>query len=178
MDSAGQGAIDPRSFADFVIDLFDCWLDGGLPGIRISTFDDIVASALGTGPSICYFAGTCTSIVAIDANGDVLPCTRPFDRAKYTFGNIGQQGLSEIVGSPPFRDFHARDLTAQNNTATCRWHAMCHNGCPQHRISDNRQEIAGKNLYCQCQSGIEGGFAAIFEHATDRIQATWREIAH
>jgi uncharacterized protein len=156
--------IHPALFSEFVTELFDLWLASGETKIRIRIFDDFFQGMLGHLPSACDFAGSCTSILGFEANGDAVPCTRPFDLSRYTFGNIGRQSLTAIQEGNAFRLFREEDLAGQANSAQCRWYKICHNGCPQHRLKDGKQAVDGANFYCRCQSGIEGGYAAIFDH--------------
>ena len=135
------------------------------------TFDDVFQARLGQAPSTCYFAGNCTRIVGFDPNGDVLPCTRPFDRSRYTYGNIADTPLEAIVAGPSFVGFQREDLAAQERSRSCPWFELCHDGCPQHRQTDGAQDVAGANLYCACQSGVPGGHAAIFAHIVSRTDA-------
>lgn len=162
--------LSPKAFSDFAIDLFDLWLAAGDDNIRIRLFDDLFQGLIGYSPSTCYFAGTCTGIMGFEANGDAVPCTRPFDRGRYTFGNIARESLTAIQQSNASRLFREEDLSAQANSRDCPWYSICHNGCPQHRMKAGRQDISGANYYCSCQSGMEGGYAAIFDHAVSRAE--------
>jgi uncharacterized protein len=162
--------LSPKAFSDFTTELFDLWLGSGDTRIRIGIFADLFQGLIGHAPSTCYFAGSCTGIVGFEANGDTVPCTRPFDRGRYTFGNIARESLTSIQQSPAFRLFREEDLAGQANSQQCRWYKICHNGCPQHRLKDGKQRVDGANLYCRCQSGIDGGYAAIFDHAVRRSE--------
>jgi len=164
-----RGPLHPKDYSRFAIELFETWLASGEEGIRILLFDDIVRAMLGQSIKTCYFAGSCSRIMGFEPNGDATPCTRPFDRVRYTFGNMQKQTLTTILESPKFVTFKDEDLRSQINSHDCPWFHMCHNGCPQHRAKAGRQDVSGANLYCQCQSGIEGGHAVIWDHVTRRI---------
>lgn len=161
-------AVHPRVYSDVVIEVFERWLEQADTRIRINVIDEFFRKYAGFGPATCYHAGTCTKIVAVEANGDVVPCTRPFDRARHTFGNVERIALAEIVLARPFQEFKRLDLLAQSRSSHCTWHSMCHNGCPQHRQRSGKPDISGASLYCRCQSGIAGGNAAIWEHMQSR----------
>ncbi|MEM7626104.1 MAG: radical SAM protein [Planctomycetota bacterium] len=163
--------LHPKDYARFVIDIFEEWLDYGQEGIRIGVLDDVFYAMLGQLPRSCSSAGKCTDIIGFESTGDAVPCTRPFDLSRYTFGNIDRQGLKQILSADVFQEFKSQDKHSQGKTVQCPWHAMCHNGCPQHRMVDGKQDISGANLYCQCSSGIEGGHAGIFSHIIDRVKA-------
>jgi uncharacterized protein len=159
----------PKVFSDFVIDLFEAWLAYGQSNIHIRFFDDVFQYLSSGSPSTCYFAGSCTNIIAFESNGDAIPCTRPFDREKYTFGNIKDQSLDSILSGDKFLKFKNYDVYGQQKFNDCPWFEMCHNGCPQHRITDGLQNVAGDNFYCNCKNDLEGGYADIFDHIIRRI---------
>jgi len=169
METSGpKRPVEPKVYSQFVINLFENWLTSGREEIYIPVFEDIFQALIGSGPSTCYFAGTCSNIVGIEANGDVIPCTRPFDKSLYTFGNIRETSLPRILEGDRSRRFTIEDHEGQRNSQSCPWYAMCHNGCPQHRVTDGERNVSGANLYCSCQSGSAGGFSEIFEHVVRR----------
>jgi uncharacterized protein len=161
--------LSPRDYADFMVELFDTWLSAGDPSVRISTFDDAFSVMSGEPPSACYYGGTCASIVAVESDGAVVPCTRPFDRTRYTFGNVSRASLRAIVASERYAAFRSTDRLAQSRSEGCRWSSMCHNGCPQHRSRDGHPDISGGSLYCECQSRQPGGNAAMWEYLFRRV---------
>jgi len=162
--------LHPKDYSEFVIEIFDLWLKSGNEKIRISMFDDLFQFLIGEMPSTCYFAGTCTKIFAIESDGNIVPCTRPFDRSKYTFGNIKTTALVDILKSDSHEEFKKKDLISQSNSKSCPWYSICHNGCPQHRSNDGLQDILGTNLYCKCQSGEDGGNFEIWSHVNKAIR--------
>lgn len=174
--SDGKFALGPLAFATFMIEAFETWLDLGDPSFRINIFDDFLLGWLGAHPRTCYFNGSCGSIVAVEANGDVVPCTRPFDRTDNTFGNVRFQSFNEVIGGERLADFRKRDAVGIARTQNCRWHRLCHGGCPQHRRSKaasirGQEDVSGINPYCGCVSGEPGGYAALWEHIASRVTA-------
>lgn len=162
--------LKPKDFSDFAVDLFEAWLENGNPKIRINLFDDFLKGYFFHVPDTCYFAGTCSKIVAVEANGDVVPCTRPFDRSLYSFGNIQSSSLQSIREGSIFARFKEQDKHAQLSKNKCKWVHLCNNGCPQHRADyDGKQDISGSNFYCECNSGSPGGYAAIWNHIEARL---------
>jgi uncharacterized protein len=160
--------ISPEIFARVMINLFDCWLETGCQ-TGVLTFDEALRFFLGADRKVCYFSGRCSSVAAIEANGTVVSCTRPFDLDRYTFGNVTEQSLAAITTGSAFTRFQSEDRSAIASTANCRWHNFCANGCPQHRSSDGRPAVNGANLFCRCASASPGGYAAIWEHIERRL---------
>lgn len=158
-------------FSDFAIELFEEWLSLKKSDIRINLFDDFIRGYFFTAPETCYFSGTCGSILAVEANGDLVPCTRPFDRTLHTFGNLTNNLILGSQLGPNLSRFREWDQYAQDTTAVkCKWHHLCHNGCPQHRVDANgNQDVRGANKYCACVSGEIGGYYSIWEHISNKF---------
>lgn len=160
--------VTPVIFARFMTNLFDRWVDHPT-SFSILTFDECLRFLAGIGPRVCYFSGRCSTVVAVEGDGSVVSCTRPFRRDHYTFGNVNGNNLSHITASEPFTRFKREDERAIARTSDCRWHKMCGNGCAQHRTTNSIPEVSGSNLYCRCSSGEEGGYATLWEHITHHL---------
>ncbi|MFB8831234.1 radical SAM protein [Azotobacter sp. CWF10] len=166
--------ISPSQFSSLCCELFDQWLNEGA-GIAIPMFEDFLRYLSGRQPKTCYHAGRCTAIIAIEADGAVVPCTRPFE-SYWTFGNVLEQSLSSIIAGSRFQEFARRDLSAQHSRASCRWFGVCHNGCPQHRRSTigsvSKATIDGVGIYCDCFGQPSVGWPAVYDHIEDRVRGT------
>src|SRR5205823_3410110 len=101
--------------------------------------------------------------------GSVVPCTRPFDRASATFGNIASADLRSILNGAKLAAFADSDRSSQSRSESCPWFALCHNGCPQHRVDEQgAASVGGASVYCECQSGKAAGNSAIWSHLAKR----------
>jgi uncharacterized protein len=161
--AADTQPLDPVDYAAFMCRLWDAW-SAGNDEFSVATFDDGIRFHLGVERRICYFSGRCGDIAAVDPNGAVTSCTRPFPRDRYEFGSLAEAPLSAISMGDRFARFRGEDLTGQQRTADCAWHGLCGNGCPQHRLTGNVPAVDGANLYCACVSGRGGGYAALWTH--------------
>ncbi|MGF6634850.1 radical SAM protein [Paraburkholderia sp. MM6662-R1] len=168
--TSGPKAVSPKVFSDFVNAVFDHWLAEGDSTVRIGLIDDFFRLLSGNPPQTCYHAGGCSDIIAVEGNGRVIPCTRPFDGSQYTFGNTDDASLLDIVASERFKSFRERDIASQLGSIGCRWYEICHNGCPQQRTTAGQQDVGGQGYYCQCRTGVQGGYFEIWEHAYGRVQ--------
>lgn len=168
-----QPPVGQAEFSEFVNKVFDYWLDNGDSTIHIGLIDEFFRLLSGNPPQTCYHAGACSDIIAIEGNGSVMPCTRPFDREKHCFGNVESDSLRSIVSSSNFLSFKDLDKKAQKKTEGCRWHELCRNGCPQQRMVDGTQDIGGKGYYCQCQTAIPGGYYQVWNHVYNTVRAVF-----
>jgi uncharacterized protein len=165
--SLGRPALSPASYSSFVIELFEAWLSGDDIGMSIGVVKDALQAFMGGNPSICYHNGSCSQIVAIEPDGNVVPCTRPFNRELFTFGNATKDKLHEIASNSRSQTFREQDITSQDAAKTCRWYSMCHNGCPQHRPWSQKDGF-GRSFYCTCSRDSEGGNPEIWRYIAER----------
>ncbi|WP_088155220.1 radical SAM/SPASM domain-containing protein [Achromobacter xylosoxidans] len=158
------------SFASFCIELFESWLEAGDVGLRINLFDDFFRGYFGLNPETCYFSGNCSRVIAVEASGEVVPCTRPFDRSQFTFGSLARDSLHTIQNSHAINFFARLDREGQYRSNACKWHYLCHAGCPQHRgDASGKQRVNFPSLYCDCEGINGGGYAAVWDHMASRL---------
>jgi uncharacterized protein len=163
--------VSPDDYARFMIELFESWLAHGEPDVSISSFDHVFQGMNGVPGNACYRAGACTSIVGVEPNGDVNPCTRPFVE-RFKFGNLQHEPLADIISGPSFARFRALELEGRERTAECPWRELCGaGGCPHERLESGQQAVNGRHVYCTCHSNAEGGFPAIVSHIERRAEA-------
>lgn len=161
--AADTQPLDPVDYAAFMCRLWDAW-SAGDDEFSVATFDDGIRFHLGVERRICYFSGRCGDIAAVDPDGAITSCTRPFPRDRYAFGTLAHTSLSAISDGEVFNRFRSEDMIGQQRTADCRWHGLCGNGCPQHRLDGNVPAVDGANIYCACVSGRGGGYGALWRH--------------
>lgn len=159
-----------HEFYSFCTSLFDHWLECGSDAPSIHFFDDILKFMLGTRISTCYHAGKCSSIIGIESDGSVVPCTRPFVGTFTSFGNIST-GLRSVIDGKTFKSFVVADRSAQTSRANCPWWDACHAGCPQQRVGVFGQDVAGSSVYCDCDNTRVPGFGAVCEHIARRVDS-------
>ena len=151
------------------------WLNDVDDDIDCLLFTDFISAFVSGKQSTCYFSGRCSEIAAIDGNGDIIPCTRPFEKNDFTFGNIIDDGLNELTSRKKFLNFLNGDQESINENSNCKWSTLCNNGCPQHRIIDSKSDIKGKSVFCNCDNKDIGGYFSIWEHIYETIQNLFKE---
>lgn len=141
-------SITNEEYAAFQNRIFDLWLAEDSSRIRVRHIDSIVGGMLGLPVKSCIYAGTCQRFVSISSNGDVYPCERL--TAAPRLGNLFESSLAEIVGARPYRRHVRRTTTLPAECRSCKYLAICRNGCNHHRVD--------RRLYF-CE-----GRKAVFEH--------------
>jgi len=163
--------VSPRSYARFMIELFEAWLQQPpQQAVIVRSFEHFFQGMTGVLADNCLRAGKCLSIIGVAPDGEVLSCVRPFDPV-YRFGNLLQQDLEAVLSSPGFQHFAADEEAGRKLTASCSWSRLCgFGGCPHERLTvDGCQSPAGRHVYCTCAGG-EGGYPAIFSHICRRVE--------
>ena len=177
--SAAKYNMQPDTFAVYMIALFEAWLELGNPNFRIRSFEDIFQTLGGCQSSICYRSGSCSSIIGVEADGSVSPCTRPFQHHR-NFGNLKDNNLIALLADDRHKSFVMAELAGQRRTEACKWKNLCgYGGCPHERFTNAEQDVSGRHLYCRCQPDETGGYPAFFQHVLTRVAEVLREaIGH
>lgn len=164
-DISDKTSTSPKELQNYLIKLFDLWVESE-SSVVISVFEEFYRHYVGLSPAICHFNGRCSNILAIDSNGDVLPCTRPFSRQFKKLGNIEelQYDLQKVETSEVYTEFINQDMESRKNLKKCKWYSMCNNGCPQHRERNDIQDVSGFDKYCHCSNGMSGGYFNLWDH--------------
>lgn len=141
-------SISNEEYAAFQTRIFDLWLAEDSSRLRVRHIDNIVRGMLGLPVKSCIYAGTCQRFVSIHSNGDVYPCERLTEAPR--LGNLYESSLSEIVGAKPYRQHARRTAVLPAECRSCRYLAICRNGCTHHRVD-------GRLYFCE-------GRKAVFQH--------------
>jgi uncharacterized protein len=161
--------VSPNQYATFMKELFDAWVDGGDPGIRVRSIEHFFQAMAGSSAEVCYRAGKCTSIMGVRADGTAIPCTRPFS-SKYDFGSLADSPLPTLQNSLGFKHFVSDERAGRDLTANCKWSSVCGSGgCPHERQSEGGQDITGRHVFCTCRTGETGGYPEVYEYYSTRV---------
>lgn len=169
--------LDPERVGDFLIDLFDLWLEfGASNGVRIGPFDWIVSKFLGHSISTpCLWKDNCAyDFICLGPKGEVAQCdcwTATFKDMH--FGNILEDGVSleKIIAASPARKLLLQRpmvLMEKTDCADCDFLAMCHGGCPV-RAYGRAGNINDKDPYCLT-------YKKIFAHVSANLQFLPEEL--
>ena len=156
-------SVKPEQFGQFLIAIFDEWVNRDVGKTFVMTFDGTLASWLRGRSNLCVFAPTCGESVALEHNGDLYSCDH-YVEPDYLLGNILTQPLVELVGSEAQRKF-GRDKydTLPNFCRKCKYLFACNGECPKNRILETPDGEPGLNYLC-------AGLKLYFEHVDRPMQ--------
>ena len=157
-----EWSVTPKAYGKFLCDIFDIWFRQDVGRVFVQLFESQIRHWAGWRSSLCIFAETCGTALALEHNGDVYACDH-FVYPEYRLGNIMDKPLRELVWSDRAHDFgqdKAETLTAQ--CRNCQFLSACNGGCPKHRILTSRDGEPGQNYFCE-------SYMMFFRHAGPRL---------
>ena len=150
-------SVEAKQFGNFLIAIFDEWIRQDVGKVFIQHFDVALSNWLGITPSVCIFAKTCGSALALEHNGDVYSCDH-FVEPQYKLGNIQETHISDLVNSQQQKQFgQAKQDTLPIYCQKCEVLFACNGGCPKNRFIDTPDGESGLNYLC-------AGYKAFFKH--------------
>jgi uncharacterized protein len=127
-----EHSITADEYADFMIALFDAWVEQDDPSYYVRRIDNWLHLLFDLRPECCEYRGDCSNLITIEWNGDAYPCDfYVYDRNR--MGNVAEQTLSQMIQGRTFREFASRAEQIPPGCAGCQWLKYCHGGCFRHR---------------------------------------------
>ncbi len=164
-------SVQPESYGDFLIAIFEEWVRRDVGRIFVQTFDVALESWFGVPQNLCIFAETCGAALAVEHNGDLYACDH-FVYPQYRLGNILDQEMIELVNSPQQRRFGlAKRDTLPQYCRSCEVRFACNGGCPKNRFLRTPDGEPGLNYLC-------AGYRKFFNHIDPYMKFMAEELRH
>jgi len=139
-------SVEPASYIDFLIKVFDLWMKTDRSELRILPLESIVRAFLGFYQEDCRFTGECRKSIVIEYNGDIFACNTYGYGDFFKFGSI-EDGMETILNpqkSPKYQNYLNFLKKIKTNCFKCKWYGICKGGCPGWYYLGG-----GKNILCQ-----------------------------
>lgn len=169
-NSVTEWSVAPRAYGKFLCDVFDTWFRHDIGAINVQFFDVQVGLWMGRPSSLCVFAETCGTGLALEHDGSLYSCDH-YVYPEYRLGHIAQRPMRDMLWSARQEAFGAdkiASLTAQCRSCTYRF--ACNGGCPKHRFATARDGEAGHNYFCESNT-------MFFRHAGERLHRIAQLVA-
>jgi uncharacterized protein len=141
-------SVAPEQFGEFHLGVFDEWVRSDVGSVFVQLFDVTLENWYSGDASLCMYAPTCGTALALEHTGDVYSCDH-FVEPKHKLGNILQKPLIELVNSPRQRWFGQQKLTSlPRYCRECEVRFACHGGCPKDRFALTPDGEPGLNYLC------------------------------
>ncbi len=143
-----EWSVRPEQYGRFLVQIFDEWILKDVGAVFVQLFDSALGSWLGEGASLCVFAETCGSALAMEQSGDVYSCDH-FVYPDYRLGNILQTNLAELARSQAQENFgRDKQSTLPRYCRECSVRFACNGECPKHRFITTPDGEFGLNYLC------------------------------
>lgn len=141
-------SVEPLQFGRFLQQVFDDWVIHDVGRTYVQIFDVALESWAGLPQTLCVFAPTCGSALAVEHNGDVYSCDH-FVYPDNKLGNLMQKSLSSLVSSPQQTRFgNAKEFALPSDCRGCDVRFACNGECPKHRFTTTASGEYGLNYLC------------------------------
>jgi uncharacterized protein len=148
--------VGAEQFGRFMVAIFDEWVRRDVGKVYVQTFDAALGSWLGQ-YSLCIFAPTCGTALALEHNGDLYSCDHYVEPA-HRLGNIRQTPLIRLVASDQQRKFgQDKQDTLPSYCLGCEVRFACNGECPRNRFIRTPNGEQGLNYLC-------AGYKLFFKH--------------
>lgn len=153
IDASGRGevspwTVDPDDYGAFLCGVFDKWVVRDVGRVFVQLFDVALGRWMGLPASLCVFAETCGSALAMEHNGDLYSCDH-YVYPEHKLGNVMTHSISEMAGGAQQRKFGRDKLdTLPAYCRRCDVRFACNGECPKHRFASTPDGEAGLNFLC------------------------------
>jgi uncharacterized protein len=122
------------SYVRFLRDLFQLWWPEHADRISFREISDLMHRLERGRGNFCVFGENCMShVYTIEPQGGIAACDRFQGDPAFSYGNVLDTELSDLVASANFRRAQADTEAEMDATRHCPWFSICHGGCPHDR---------------------------------------------
>jgi len=151
-----ERTVKATQFGNFLISIFDEWVQRDVGTVYVITFDVALGSWMGQ-HNACIVAPTCGHALAMEHNGDVYSCDH-YVEPEYLLGNVKDAPLSALVASEKQVRFgRSKHETLPKYCKECPVLFACYGECPRNRFIKTPDGEEGLNYLC-------AGYKAFFTH--------------
>ncbi len=157
-------SVDPESYADFLVGIFNELLKLDDPSIEIREIESIVNTMMGGDNRECMFSGECYKYLTVYPDGSIYACDSLPQIESLSFGNI-KNGLDAVPLVDNFIRFKDRMKVLNLKCISCEWFNVCRGGCPQDywpNVLDN----GSRNMFCISLKKIFSRFNSVIQDYT------------
>jgi serine-type anaerobic sulfatase-maturating enzyme len=151
-----ERTVKAEQFGQFLIRIFDEWVQRDVGKVYVTTFDVALGSWMGQ-HNLCIVAPTCGNALVLEHNGDVYSCDH-YVEPDHRLGNIKETPLKTLVTSEKQRRFgQSKFDTLPKYCKECPVLFACYGECPRNRFIKTPDGQGGLNYLC-------AGYKAFFLH--------------
>lgn len=115
-------------YIDFMIAIFDAWLEVDDPEIEIRDIQSVINLLLGGTMRECIYMGRCDEFVTIYPNGAIYGCDTFPKTPVLCFGSVKEDPLV-VRSKARLKSFQELAKKRKDACRECGWHYVCKGGC-------------------------------------------------
>lgn len=151
-----ERSVQAEKFGQFLIAIFDEWVQNDVGKVYVTIFDVALGSWLGQ-HNACVTSPTCGRALVLEHNGDVYSCDH-YVESDYRLGNIKDTPLKTLVSSEKQSRFgQSKYDTLPRYCTECPVLFACYGECPRNRFIKTPDGETGLNYLC-------AGYKMFFTH--------------
>jgi len=164
-----ESSVQPKQYGNFLISIFDEWIQNDVGKIFVQTFDVSLEAWYGRPTSLCIFNQTCGFAPVIEHNGKIYSCDH-YVYPEYKIGNILTDSLKSIMQSEQQIEFGKDKRNAlPQYCKECKYLFACYGECPKNRFMNTEDGEPGLNFLCT-------GYKMFFEHVDPYMKFMTNEL--
>jgi len=165
--SYAEHYVSPDRMNEFLIRLYDKWLDYGDYDIWIRELGSLMRRVRNEPGGICTLAGGCLGQnYLVEPNGEVAHCDFFLGDDRYTFGNILVDDFSTIRRAEAMLMLKDEEATALTGMESCPEFGVCKGWCPHERYLSLRHNPNHGSTCC----GLRTLISHIREHPVPTVR--------
>lgn len=141
-------SLTPERYETFLKSLFDVWYLDMKAGHYVYNryFENLMMILDGQYPESCNMRGFCSPQWVIEADGSVYPCDF-YALDQWQLGSVLTDSFETMEQVRQQSGFIAWSRQVPEECRSCRWGALCRNGCRRNR-EPVTADSTGKNYFC------------------------------
>lgn len=120
--------VSPTQYTDFMIAIFDLWLELDDPEVEIRDIQSVVNLILGGNKRECIYMGWCDQFVTIYSDGSIYGCNSFPKTDTLRFGNILDEPAI-VRSNSCLQNFQRLLEKRKEHCRTCNWYFICKGEC-------------------------------------------------
>jgi len=120
--------ISPAQYADFMITIFDLWLELDDSEVEIRDIESVVSLILGGNKRECIYMGQCDQFVTVYSDGSIYGCDSFPKTNDLYFGSVFDKPTM-VRSNSRLQNFRELLEKRKGFCRTCDWYFICKGGC-------------------------------------------------
>ena len=120
--------VSPSQYTDFMIAIFDLWLELDDPEVEIRDIQSVVNLILGGDKRECIYLGRCDQFATVYSNGSIYSCDSFPNMDTLCFGSVSDNPVI-VRSNQRLKNFQKILKRRKARCRVCNWYFICKGGC-------------------------------------------------